>query len=261
MQTVTHNETSPFVQSQTWEPEFDQSRAWRSRLGFVLISNDTIIEEDMFKIAPEGVGVHFTRAPMPTGCTVENLASMESGLAAAAAELLPEFDLDVVCYACTSGSVVIGEDRVVKELKSVNPSRQATTLITGVIEGLRALGAKRIVMGTPYLDEVNRLEADYMQARGFELLNVQGFNLTYDADITRVTPGYIAKFAKAIDHPDADAIFISCGAMRAVDVIDEIEQATGKPVVTSNQGMLWHCLRLAGIDDRIDGYGKLFRQH
>ena len=261
MQTATQNGAASFVESQIWEPEFDKSRAWRSRLGFVLISNDTIIEEDMFRLAPEGVGVHFTRARMPTGCTVENLASMESGLTAAAAELLTEFDLDVVCYACTSGSVVIGEDRVVDELKRANPSRQATTLITGVIEGLQALGAKRIVMGTPYLDEVNRIEADYLQARGFELLNVQGLNLTYDADITRVTPGYITKFARAIDHPDAEAIFLSCGALRAIDVIDEIEQATGKPVVTSNQGMMWHCMRLAGIDDRIEGYGKLFSQH
>lgn len=261
MQTANSREPSPFVESETWEPEFDRSRAWRARLGFVLISNDTIIEEDMFRLAPEGVGVHFTRARMPTGCTVENLASMESGLAEAAAELLPEFDLDVVCYACTSGSVVIGEDRVVEELRRPHPSRRATTLITGVIEGLRTLGARRIVMGTPYLDEVNRIETDYMQASGFELLNVQGLNLTYDADITRVTPAYIAKFARAIDHPEAEAIFISCGAMRAVDVIEEIEQATGKPVVTSNQAMFWHCLRLAGIDDRIEGYGRLLSQH
>ena len=261
MQTATRKDDSSFIESRNWEPEFDQGRAWRSRLGFVLISNDTIIEEDMYRLAPEGVGAHFTRARMPTGCTVENLASMESELASAAAELLPEFELDVVCYACTSGSVVIGEDRVVAELKRAHPDRQATTLITGVIEGLKALGARRIVMGTPYLDEVNRIEADYLQARGFELLNVQGLNLTYDADITRVTPAYIEKFAKAIDHPDAQAIFLSCGALRAIDVIDEIEQAVGKPVVTSNQGMLWHCLRLAGIGDRIDGYGRLLRQH
>lgn len=248
------------VKSQEWSPEFDKSRAWRSRLGFVLISNDTVIEEDMFRLAPAGVGVHFTRARMPTGCTVENLASMEAGLADAAAELLPEFDLDVVCYGCTSGSVVIGEDNVIRELKRGNPSRKATTLVTGVIEGLKALSAKRIVMGTPYIDEVNSIEAQYFQNLGFDLLNVQGLNLTFDSDITRVTPRYIAEFAQAIDHPDADAIFISCGALRAIDVIDAVEQATGKPVLTSNQGMMWNCLRIAGIEDRIEGYGRLFRE-
>lgn len=249
------------IVSKTWSPEFDQSRAWRTRLGFVLISNDTIIEDDVKAMAPEGVGVHFTRSPMPTGCTVENLASMESGLAASAVELLPEFDVPVVCYACTSGTAVMGEEAIVRELMRARPDRQATTLLTGVIEGLRALGAKKIVMGTPYTDDVNTIETRYMQDSGFELLDVQGLNLTYDSDITRVTPAFVLEFAKAIDHPDAEAIFLSCGALRSVDVIDDIERATGKPVVTSNQGMMWHCLRLAGIDDRIDGYGRLFREH
>ena len=248
------------VQSQHWEPELDNGTAWRARLGFVLISNDTIIEEDMFQLAPEGVGVHFTRARMPTGCTVENLASMKESLAPAAAELLPEFEPAVICYACTSGSVVIGEENVVRELKRGRPTSQATTLVTGVIEGLRALSAKKIVMGTPYIDEINTLEAEYFRSKGFELLNVQGLNLTYDLDITRVTPRFIAEFAQAIDDPNADAIFISCGAMRSIEVIDQIEQACGKPVVTSNQGMMWNCLRMAGIEDRIEGYGRLFRE-
>lgn len=249
------------VTSKDWSPEFDDGRAWRTRLGFLLISNDTVIEEDMFRLAPEGVGVHFTRSPMQTGCTVENLAAMECGLAASAAELLPEFDLSVVCYACTSGSVVMGEETVIRELMRARPDRRATTLLTGVIEGLRQLSARRIVMGTPYIDEVNTLEAKYLRDRGFDLLNVQGLNLTYDSDITRVTPRFIRDFALAIDEPQAEAIFLSCGAFRAVDVIEEIEQATGKPVVTSNQGMMWNCLRMAGIEDRIEGYGRLLREH
>lgn len=249
------------VASEKWVPELDQGRAWRTRIGFVLISSDHLIEEDMMRMAPEGVCVHFTRSHMPIGCTIENLAAMESGLAASAAELMPEFEVAVVCYACTSGTAVMGEEAVIRELKRANRDRQATTLLTGVIEGLRALSAKKIVMGTPYTDHVTSVVAQYMQKSGFELLNVQGLNLVYDKDITRVTPAYIRQFAKAIDHPDADAIFLSCGGFRAIDVIDRIEQDTGKPVLTSNQGMMWKCLRLAGIDDQFNGYGRLLREH
>jgi maleate isomerase len=79
--------------------------------------------------------------------------------------------------------------------------------------------------------------------------------------MVRVTPDYIRDLAISVDRPDADAIFVSCGALRTVDVIDEIEAATGKPCVASNQAMLWHCLRLAGIDDRLEGLGRLFREH
>jgi maleate isomerase len=227
----------------------------------VLISNDATIEDDMHKMAPAGVGLHFTRATMPNECTVANLATMERGLAKAAANLLPGFEVNVVCYACTSGSAVIGEERVVAELLRPFPERKATTLLTGVIEGLRALGTRRIVLGTPYLDEINTLEAVYLRDKGFDVLNAQGMNLTYDTDMVRVTPNYLAEFARAIDDPEAEAIFISCGALRTIDAIETIEQATGKPVVSSNQGMLWHCLRLAGIADKVPGYGRLFVEH
>ena len=71
---------------------------------------------------------------------------------------------------------------------------------------------------------------------------------------------YITEFAASVDRSDAEAIFVSCGALRTMDVISEIEAATGKPCVSSNQAMLWHCLRLAGIDDRIAGLGQLFSQ-
>ena len=116
-------------------------------------------------------------------------------------------------------------------------------------------------MATPYTDDINTIESRYLENKGFELLNVQGLNLTYDSQITSVKPSYISKFAKAVDHASAEAIFISCGALRTLDVIEEIEQTTGKPVVTSNQSMMWNCLRMAGIEDQIKGYGTLFREH
>ena len=196
--------------------------------------NETIIEGDMTRLAPEGVETHFVRSKMPVGCTVENLASMQSSLAETSKEFMPEFELKVVCYACTSGSVVIGEENVEKELLKGNSNRKPTTLITGAIRALQALSAKRIVMATPYTDDINTIETRYLESKGFELLNVQGLNLTYDSQITSVKPNFISKFAKAVDHPDAEAIFISCGALRTLDVIEEIEQSTGKPVVTSN---------------------------
>ena len=116
-------------------------------------------------------------------------------------------------------------------------------------------------MATPYTDDINTIETRYLESKGFELLNVQGLNITYDSQITCVKPSFISKFAKSVDHPKAEAIFISCGALRTLDVIEEIEQSTGKPVVTSNQSMMWNCLRMAGIEDRLDGYGILFRDH
>tara|TARA_B100000676_G_scaffold85171_2_gene85224 strand:- start:7351 stop:8022 length:672 start_codon:yes stop_codon:yes gene_type:complete len=219
------------------------------------------VDSDMALHAPDGVGVHCARAPMANRVSVETLKAMTTGIGDAAGRILPDKQLDVVCYACTSGSVVIGEDAVFAELNRGAPGAKTTSLITGVMRALDALQAKRIVVATPYLDEVNRIEADYMVAKGFEILDIQGLNIADDADMVRVTPDYLLEFGTEVDHPDADAIFISCGALRSVEIIDELEARTGKPVVTSNQAMLWDCLRLAGVDDRLDGIGRLVREH
>ena len=241
--------------------EFDAGRHHRAKLGFVLLSMEQTVESDMYRMAPHGVGVHFTRAPMPNQVTAANLASMIDGLADAAALLAPEAGLDVVCYACTSGSVVMGEANVRAELTRGNPNARPTTLVSGVFAALDVFEARRVVVATPYLDEVNAIEADYMTDLGYEVLDIAGLNITDDADMVRVTPEYIRDFAISVDRPDAEAIFVSCGALRTLDVVDEIERATGKPVVASNQAMMWHCLRLAGVDDQLDGYGRLLREH
>jgi len=240
---------------------FDGGRHHRAKLGFVVLAMEQTIEEDMMRLAPPGVGIHFSRSPMANEVTAANLAAMVDGLADSAALILPDGDLNVVCYACTSGSVVMGEDVVRAELTRGCPGAVPTTLVSGVFAALDALGAGKVVVATPYLDEVNQIEVAYMEGLGYEVLDLVGMGLTYDADMVRVTPGYIRDLAISIDRPDADAIFVSCGALRTVEVIEEIEAATGKPCVASNQAMLWHCLRLAGIDDRLEGLGRLFREN
>ena len=250
-----------FSPSRRWEVRFDRGRHWKAKLGFVLLAMEQTIEEDMFRLAPEGVGLHFSRVKMENAVTVGNLNAVGKELARASSLLLPEEGLDVICYACTSGSIVLGEERVAKELNRGAPNAIATSLITGVIRALRRVGARRLVVGTPYLDEINVMEADYLEARGFEVLDIQGLNIRNDADMVRVEPGFIKEFALSIDRPDADAIFISCGALRTVDVVEELEREVGKPVVASNQAMIWDTLRLAGVMDRIEGCGRLLREH
>ena len=238
--------------------DFDSGRFPRAKIGLVLLSSEQTIESDMMSWAPPGVGMHFTRGQNPDQITADNLSGMIDSLQPAAAVLAPNAGLDVICYACTSGSVVMGEDAVCHELSRGSPGAIPTTLISGVFAALDALRAQKIVVATPYLDEINRIEDAYMTARGYDVLDIQGLNITNDSDMVRVTPEYIRDFAISVDRPDADAIFVSCGALRTMDVIDEIEAATGKPCVSSNQAMLWHCLRLAGVDDAIAGIGQLF---
>ncbi len=240
---------------------FDKGRHDRAKIGFVLLATEQTIEDDMFTLRPDGVGLHFARAPIPDSITVDTLARQVDDLAPAAATLLPDGSLDVICYACTSGSLVIGQDRVHQELLTGAPDAKATSLIASVLNALRAVGAKRIAVATPYLDKINQQEAEYMAAAGFVISNIQGLNIEKDSDMIRVRPDFIADFAASVNTPDADALFISCGALRSIDIVDALEQKLGKPVICSNQAMMWNCLRLAGVTDRMHGYGTLLRDY
>ena len=240
---------------------FDEGSHPRAKIGYVLLATEQTVQDDVIRLRPPGVGIHFTRAAIPDSITNESLAAQADLLADCAAGLLPDGSLDVVCYACTSGSLVIGEERVFAELNRGAPNAKATSLITGVIRALRQLQARRIVVATPYLDEVNQREVDYLEQAGFEVISLCGLNLEKDSDMVRVAPDYIAEFALAQDHPDADAIFISCGALRTLDVIGEIESLAGKPAICSNQARIWDCLRLAGIEDHFEGFGRLLSEH
>lgn len=248
------------VRSRPFTPLFDDGRHPRAKLGFVLLATEQTLQDDLPRICPPGVGVHFTRVPIPDVITNATLAAVGPKLTEAAALLLPDGSLDVVGYACTSGSLVLGQDRVEDLLTTGNPGAKATSIIAAVIRALRAAGGSRIVVATPYLDEINTAERDYLEARGFEVLDIQGLNLERDSDMVRVAPSYLADMAAGLDRQDADAIFISCGALRSVDIIEELEARTGKPVITSNQALAWDALRLAGIDDRIEGFGRLLRE-
>ena len=245
-----------------WSPEFDEGPHRRAQIGYVLVANADLSEADFFAMKPPGVGVHFTRVPMPREVGVATLAATERDLAGAAASMMPgRDDLDVISYSCTSGTFVIGEERVIAELRRLNPRPKATTMLSASVAALEALGARRIVLGTAYTPDLTALEVAFLASKGIDVIRAEGLSLTSDEEMNRVTPDWLARFASEIDTPDADALFLSCGALRVLPVIDVIEAAIAKPVVFSNQANFWHCLRLAGIDDRIEGFGRLFREH
>ena len=101
---------------------------------------------------------------------------------------------------------------------------------------------------------------EFLVKKGFEVLDIQGLNLQTGTEMGNVTPAYWKKFALEIDQPEAQAVFLSCSGIRALEVASEIEDAVGKPVITSNQAQMWSCLRLAGVDDVIEGFGQIFHR-
>ena len=240
---------------------FDEGRNARGKIGFVLIPNEQTIEDDMVKHMPHGVGAYFSRATMPREISTESLAQLRRSLAETAARILPDDKLDVIVFACTSGTVAVGEDTSRAELLKGAPGAKATTLAGAVRKALKAICAEKIVLGSPYVPELNDNVVRYLETAGFTVLRAHGMGLNYDTEMIRVSPDYLIDYAQAIDDPAADAVLLSCGALRSIDVIDRIEQKLGKPAICSNQAMLWDSLRLAGINDRLSGLVELLRNY
>jgi len=240
---------------------FDGGFNARAKIGFVLIPNEQTIEAEMIRHMPEGVGCYFSRAPMPREISSDSLAQLRRSLAGAAGRILPDDGLDVVTLGCTSGTVAVGEDAAMAELEKGAPGAKASTLAGAVRKALSAMGVRRLVLGSPYTAALNETMAGFLRGAGFEVLGAHGMGLRYDTEMHRVAPGYLIDYARAIDRPEAEAVLLSCGALRSLEVIDRIEQALGKPAICSNQAMLWDCLRLAGIGDRPGGLGRLLREH
>jgi maleate isomerase len=237
----------------------NEGRHSRAKLGFILMSTDLAAESDFFDMVPKGVAIHITRLKTDDFTTNETLSKHIEYMADAASRIQPDVKPNVISYSCTSGSIVIGEEKIKAEIKKGAPYAIPMTLVTGVVDALKELQIKKIVVGTPYLDEINTKEAEFLYNKGFEIINIQGLNLTTGIEFGKVTPEYWKKFALEINDINADAIFLSCGGIRSVEVIDEIERITGKPVITSNQAQLWSCLRKAGIKDKVMGFGEIFK--
>ena len=250
--------TGDTVVSSHWNPQFDDGAHWRARLGFILMSTDFAAESDILSMTPNGVGCHFTRLKTDDYTTNATLSKHINSMADAASRIQPDGKPNVISYSCTSGSIVNGELNVMEQIKKGAPYCQPMTLVTGILDALRELEIKRLVVGTPYIDEINTVEAEFLFDKGYEILNIQGLNLTTGVEMGMVTPEFWRTFALAIDQREADAVFLSCSGIRALEVVDDIEKALGKPVITSNQGQMWSCLRRAGISDKIEGFGSIF---
>ena len=250
--------TGQTIISKLRKPSFDKGRHSRARLGFILMSTDLAAESDFFDMAPNDVAIHITRLKTDDHTTNETLSKHIESMADAASRIQPDTKPDVISYSCTSGSIVIGEEKIKEEIKKGAPYAIPMTLVTGVVDALEELKVKNLVVGTPDLDEINTKEAEFLINKGFSVLNIQGLNLTKGIEFGTVTPEYWIKFALEINEAAAEAIFLSCGGIRSTEVIDRIEQKVGKPVITSNQAQMWSCLRRAGVEDKILGFGELF---
>ncbi|WP_395684778.1 Asp/Glu racemase [Aestuariivirga sp.] len=239
----------------------DLGIASRARIGLLVLATDFTIEHEWRAMLAglTGVALYQSRILNDNQITPETLRAMEPRIAAATDVILPGTELDVVAYGCTSASMAIGEEKVFERIRSVRPQVKCTTPITAAFAAFHALKARRIGVLTPYRADVNRIVADYIAARGFIVPVFGSFNEADDGKVARITPGSVRRGVQTIlAQSPVDAVFVSCTSVRLAEAARAIETETGVPITSSNHAMAWHALRLAGVNDVLPQWGRLF---
>ena len=232
----------------------------RARLGFIIPSSNRMAEPNFQRFAPEGVVPHFMRLRM-TGAHSIPLAELMSRIEDAAS-ILGDAKCDVTMLQCTGTSMSGGfgaEREVMETISRATGGRPALTTATCLMTALETLGAKKLVFMSETGEDGHDRKREFLKAAGYELVGDKPADLAGSDESCITPPAFWADLARTMQTPDAEAYFISCANIQAIDVIEELEAEFDRPVVTSNQVALWHSLRTAGITDDLPGLGRLGR--
>ena len=179
----------------------------------------------------------------------------------AAAEKLAAAGAEAIELTGTSLTFYKGEpfNQKLRETVTKASGLKATTMSNGVIDGLKAVGAKRVAVATAYNDEVNERLHAFLIEHGLEPLVVKGLGIEAMTDVDKVTQNDLIEFGARVraTAPDADSLLVSCGGFRTLEIIAPLEAKTGVPVISSMPHGLWAGARLVGMSGAAPGYGKL----
>ncbi|SDQ75181.1 ectoine utilization protein EutA [Pseudovibrio sp. Tun.PSC04-5.I4] len=236
------------------------TRPVKKRIGLVVLATDHTSECDFTRLCdPAEIGVYVNRIDYQNPGTRENLVATGPRLTEAAAQILPGEELDVIAYSCTAASIVLGNTAVGKYLNAGKPNTPFVSPSSAAFDAFKALNVQRISVLTPYSTSISNELLRYFSANGPEIASANCLGIDDDREIARLSEETIIEAACATMDPSAEALFVSCTGLRAAVCIERIEARIGKPVVTSNQAMIWRCFQHLNSSKTATGFGRLFQ--
>ncbi len=246
------------IKSKYIEPKFKKES--NPRIGLLALSTDLTIESDFQSICHSlPINLFVNRIHNENPLTKENLLKMYDQLESITEKILPGEKINTVAYGCTSGTIAIGEDKVKEKIQLAKPGCHVTTPITSAIKAFNKMNVKKIAVFTPYPESVNKTISEYLLKKNINVTAFSTFNLDLDVDFARVDPKYLSEILTKLNIKDADALFVSCTALPALEILDDVEKKINKPVFSSNQTLIWDTIRSVGYKSSVEGYGKLLK--
>ena len=228
-----------------------------ARIGLIIPSSNSLTEPQFHHYLPPGVTAHITRLRM-AGKFRKPLAELKPSLIEAA-EAISDVRPEMIVFHCTANSMENGlahEAAIVEIIQQASgcPTISTAQAITGAFD---RVGIKRLVLVSPYVKTTNQHEVRYLAEAGYTVVHELGLGLESHA-YAKVTPEDWKKVVKENTRDEADGYFLSCTNTRMIEAIDDLERELNKPVVNSNQAVLWTCLNRLGIRASGEKLGRLF---
>ena len=229
------------------------------RIGLIALASDFMIERDFINVIKDReIDFFVNRIECYNPLTRENLIRMSNKVTEVAKDILPDQDIDCVVYGCTSGTIAAGYNSIEQKVKAAKPMADVTTPSTAAIKALKKLNINKISLFTPYSKKLNDEVVSYFGNEGFEITSNSYLDIKADYDIGKVKQDFLYDTLSQIEMNDADALFISCTALPVLNIIDKLEKKLNKPVLSSNQALIWDSLESIGKNNAVTGFGKLF---
>jgi maleate isomerase len=234
----------------------DNDPTTRARIGLIIPTSNRLSEEQFNRYAPSGVHIHTTRLRM-TGPNRVSPTDLPREITYAAG-LLADAKCDVIVFHCTGSSMEAGfegEQRIISDMAAAT-GRRATSTASALVDALHAVEAHRLALISPYPS--NEHEVAFLQSAGFEVVRDRAAALPgSDAFVSTPSSFWVEATQQEADAR-VDAYLLSCTNIRSIEIIEDLEERLGRPVITSNQATLWYCLRACGLPDVVPGLGRLF---
>ncbi|UDF32713.1 UNVERIFIED_ORG: aspartate/glutamate racemase family protein (plasmid) [Roseateles sp. XES5] len=242
------------------EPVLSRPPLHSPSIGLLELSTEVVMAREILAFLPATAGVYAGRMEFNDAADIAGLTAV-SEVIPAAADLLPGAEwLHAIVYGCTSGTIVLGEQKVRDLIGITRPDVPVVTPIGSVLKALKALKVRRLAVVTPYVDEVNALVARTLTDAGMKIVSARTLGQLTGAQMYLTPPDVFLEAALAADTSEADALFISCTGIAVSPILKKLEDRIGKPVVSSNQAIAWECCQRAGTAADLNRHGRLFSQ-
>jgi maleate isomerase len=216
------------------------------RIGLVVLATDMVLEvewRELFSGLP--IEILVARIACAAEVTPTALLTMAQQIGECASLILPDVTLDAMAYGCTSGTLVIGEQKVHELLQQGHSQQITSNPFSAIKAALAYINAKNIVVLSPYLGSVNEPFYQALSNVGYHVMAWGSLDLTLDRDIGSMNPEHLPILIEQLFdglEQTPDAVFISCTNFKALAKLDELEQRYGCYFISSNQVMAWHLL-------------------